>query len=496
MLRTLALAVAVCALTVGGCADPAGDGSLTDTGTDASVDASHDDLASDLGADSSPTDATTDSSDTDTVTMGTCGDGRLDADELCDGAALGGGSCAALEGFIGGTLRCDPGCQAYDTALCTPAASCGDGQIGANEECDGANLGGATCQSLGFVGGGALGCQASCRYEVSGCVSGGPFPAAGELVVTEIMVDAEGFAMGAGEYIELYNPSTTAAVTLEGCRLHNGSGAEHLVTSALEVTPGARVTLARSAQPGFSPDYVYGPEFGFATAAGAAGAVRIVCPATGGGDAVVDQVEFDTGARFPRESGFAMSLGLAHTNAAANDDGLRWCLSPAEPGNASYDGQNFGTPGAANFDCAIGWCIIQWPRDICDSGCEASGPLPVTAYGRVFADGRTNLSSGPDPDPRLVAQVGVGPLGDDPRVGDGQGFTWTAASINPGFTDPLNDEYQASLGGLPSGLYSYFFRFSYDGGQRWQYCDVDGATPQGAPDPEFDPEAAGLIEVP
>src|SRR5439155_13558836 len=36
------------------------------------------------------------------------------------------------------------------------------------ESCDGADLGGATCASLGF-GGGVLGCTASCGFDPSGC---------------------------------------------------------------------------------------------------------------------------------------------------------------------------------------------------------------------------------------------------------------------------------------------------------------------------------------
>jgi cysteine-rich repeat protein len=51
-------------------------------------------------------------------------------------------------------------------------AVCGDGNIVAPEQCDGVNLGGATCEDLGLVtpaGGGGLACDGSCAFDTSGC---------------------------------------------------------------------------------------------------------------------------------------------------------------------------------------------------------------------------------------------------------------------------------------------------------------------------------------
>ncbi|MBN2013863.1 MAG: S8 family serine peptidase [Candidatus Altiarchaeota archaeon] len=50
---------------------------------------------------------------------------------------------------------------------------CGDGFIGAGEQCDGSNFGGKTCQSYGFDYG-SLSCSASCTISTAGCsYSGG-----------------------------------------------------------------------------------------------------------------------------------------------------------------------------------------------------------------------------------------------------------------------------------------------------------------------------------
>ena len=77
--------------------------------------------------------------------------------EICDGSELGGQDCASL-GLGGGTLACAPACDAFDTSACYV---CGNGAVEASEECDGGDMGGATCSNQGFDGG-AIACNADC----------------------------------------------------------------------------------------------------------------------------------------------------------------------------------------------------------------------------------------------------------------------------------------------------------------------------------------------
>src|SRR3989344_7716373 len=49
---------------------------------------------------------------------------------------------------------------------------CGDGIIGEEEQCDGAALGGATCASRGFSSG-ELTCGLSCEFNTLSCYSSG-----------------------------------------------------------------------------------------------------------------------------------------------------------------------------------------------------------------------------------------------------------------------------------------------------------------------------------
>jgi hypothetical protein len=47
---------------------------------------------------------------------------------------------------------------------------CGNNIVEAGEQCDGSDLGGFTCNSLGFIKGGNLRCSANCVFDVSGCI--------------------------------------------------------------------------------------------------------------------------------------------------------------------------------------------------------------------------------------------------------------------------------------------------------------------------------------
>jgi hypothetical protein len=53
-----------------------------------------------------------------------CGDNQRQGDEACDGADLGGSTCEGL-GFDGGVLLCNDSCE-FDTSMCTTSASTGD----------------------------------------------------------------------------------------------------------------------------------------------------------------------------------------------------------------------------------------------------------------------------------------------------------------------------------------------------------------------------------
>jgi hypothetical protein len=106
---------------------------------------------------------------TTTTPTPTCGNGKIDSGETCDGSLLGGKTCVT-QGFTGGTLSCSSTCQ-LNTGSCTKSTSttpvCGNGKVEAGEWCDGYNLNGQTCESRGF-GGGTLRCY-ECTFNTYYC---------------------------------------------------------------------------------------------------------------------------------------------------------------------------------------------------------------------------------------------------------------------------------------------------------------------------------------
>ncbi len=103
----------------------------------------------------------------DTGTPAMCGNGTAEGDEACDGNDLRGETCES-QGYAGGILGCRPDCTDFHYAACQAPESCGDGVKNGTEQCDGADLGGQTCQTLGWDMG-VLSCSANCAFNTSGC---------------------------------------------------------------------------------------------------------------------------------------------------------------------------------------------------------------------------------------------------------------------------------------------------------------------------------------
>jgi len=83
----------------------------------------------------------------------TCGDGTANGSEACDGQDLDGQTCISLGFPSGGTLSCTDAC-AFDTSACDP---CGNDVVDAGEDCDD----GRTQSNDG--------CSSTCQYEGTTC---------------------------------------------------------------------------------------------------------------------------------------------------------------------------------------------------------------------------------------------------------------------------------------------------------------------------------------
>lgn len=141
--------------------DPTTEGSSTTaTTTDATT------TDDDVGTDDATDDATDLTTDDATTGGGICGNGEIEDGELCDTGDLGGETCQS-QGFGGGGLSCTAECT-FDTSACN---GCGDGIANEAEECDGADLGlFSTCADVDLgTAMEPLGCNVDCTYDYGMC---------------------------------------------------------------------------------------------------------------------------------------------------------------------------------------------------------------------------------------------------------------------------------------------------------------------------------------
>jgi hypothetical protein len=96
-------------------------------------------------------------------------------------ARAGAGVCPSEgdESSIAARITADGGEVATLLAGGTIADDCGNGALDPGEQCDTANLGGATCDSLGYTLGGMLACDLQCHFDTTACASQ-QLPASGQ----------------------------------------------------------------------------------------------------------------------------------------------------------------------------------------------------------------------------------------------------------------------------------------------------------------------------
>jgi hypothetical protein len=101
-----------------------------------------------------------------------CGNDFIDIAEDCEGGVVPEEITCESLGYEGGALLCGVDCL-YDTDDCS---ICGDGIRQGPESCDGIDLGGEDCTSLGLSGG-SLACNLTgCSFDPTGCdIPGIPF---------------------------------------------------------------------------------------------------------------------------------------------------------------------------------------------------------------------------------------------------------------------------------------------------------------------------------
>lgn len=228
-----------------------------------------------------------------------------------------------------------PGIDAGSNALPTPGSHPGSGDAGSGGT-DTSDDAGAKAA----FGGDAAGVDAAPPPPSV------PKPAAGEVLVTEIMYSTL-TPEPASEWIELYSAAASPR-SLSGLTLKDGGGRTHVIGAGVTIAPGAYVILSRNKAaavfakvPAGAIVYEYGTGLpdsaGIVLANGATGGISLL-------DGATSLVSAPYGPWFSQSGG--RSIQLKSLGAGAESTSTGWCLSL----NAWTAGSEKGTPSSAS-DC-------------------------------------------------------------------------------------------------------------------------------------------------
>ena len=307
------------------------------------------------------------------------------------------------------------------------------------------------------------------------CVDFPDLPDPGEVVLTELHIAPSLDATA--EWFELTN-TAGKTLTLEGCTLASGPGESWVIESATPssvlLDPGTFFVLVRNAAGAAAAavegDAVYGSTLALDNASDT---LSLTCDGE-----VIDAVSWDASSGWTIPVGLPLALGGNQVGALANDEPQAWC--PAS--EAALPDLPAGTPGSANplcppLDQVIDGCVLLEPAGVSTTAGEA-----VWVSGLVYDAGTTDVTSGTDVAPGLVAQVGYGPPGTVPSDAATSPWVWSPASPDLAWQDdsaPGEDRWMAEIVPTDVGVLPVAMRFGADGGSTWLLCDLDGSSSPG-----------------
>jgi len=168
-------------------------------------------------------------------------------------------------------------------------------------------------------------------------------PAAGEIIITEIMYDPLTISDASGEWFEIRNISGGDR-NIAGLSFTDGDGGSSSIDPSPDVVlaAGDNYVLARSLDLGLGGDNIANNTFDFSLN-NSGDSINIILDAV-----TIDSVSYDGGVTWPVASGASLSLDPGAYDSIANDLAANWCLA-----TNIYDSTNgnAGTPEMDNSAC-------------------------------------------------------------------------------------------------------------------------------------------------
>ncbi len=167
--------------------------------------------------------------------------------------------------------------------------------------------------------------------------------AVGDLVITEVMVNARGTSESSKEWFELVS-TASGPVSMDGLLLADSSDANiHTIKAPdLIVWPGVYTTFGAAADStnleGFTADYAYGTGMNFSNSGDA---LRVMLP----DKTIIDSVTWTSS--WPFADAHTMQYNTTTPVATGNDVSTAWCESQRPYGT----GTSYGTPDAPTDGC-------------------------------------------------------------------------------------------------------------------------------------------------
>jgi len=182
--------------------------------------------------------------------------------------------------------------------------------------------------------------------DCNGLVDDGTI-AAGDVVITEMMIDPAAVPDAQGEWIEVYN-NTGNTLNLATWTLTDGASESFTITAqnGVPVPAGGYAVLCRLAEWDYNGGVFCDVEYAGFDLSNVADTVTLQLGAT-----IIDTVAYDTAQGWTVPSAASLQLDPSRRDATNNDDPSSWCASD---GSTVLSGGDWASPKAPNVSCGGG----------------------------------------------------------------------------------------------------------------------------------------------